>query len=90
MIDNNTSEFIITRVLDEGLPLEENIKSQFKNSETLTKLHEEVKDLNAILMDDYHSFCEDYENDIFDRTNFHCSSSVIKGKKIGLTTFTKK
>ena len=27
---------------------------------------------------------------IFDRTNIHCSSSVIKGKKIGLTTFTKK
>lgn len=27
---------------------------------------------------------------IFDRTNLHCSSSVIKGKKIGLTTFTKK
>jgi hypothetical protein len=27
---------------------------------------------------------------IFDRTNLHCSSSVIKGKKLGLTTFTKK
>tara|TARA_B100002052_G_C15731407_1_gene528823 strand:- start:185 stop:892 length:708 start_codon:yes stop_codon:yes gene_type:complete len=27
---------------------------------------------------------------IFDRTHLHCSSSVIKGKKIGLTTFTKK
>ena len=27
---------------------------------------------------------------IFDRTNLHCSSSVIKGKKISLTTFTKK
>ena len=27
---------------------------------------------------------------IFDRTNMHCSSSIIKGKKIGLTTFTKK
>ena len=27
---------------------------------------------------------------IFDRTNMHCSSSVIEGKKIGLTTFTKK
>ena len=27
---------------------------------------------------------------IFDRTNLHCSSSVIEGKKIGLTTFTKK
>jgi hypothetical protein len=26
---------------------------------------------------------------IFDRTNLHCSSSVIKEKKIGLTTFTK-
>ena len=26
---------------------------------------------------------------IFDRTNIHCSSSVIDGKKIGLTTFTK-
>ena len=27
---------------------------------------------------------------IFDRTNLHCSSSVINGKKICLTTFTKK
>ena len=27
---------------------------------------------------------------IFDRTNMHCSTSVIEGKKIGLTTFTKK
>jgi|TARA_B110000211_G_C14006601_1_gene521126 hypothetical protein len=27
---------------------------------------------------------------IFDRTNMHCSSSVIEGKKIGLTTFTKR
>jgi len=27
---------------------------------------------------------------IFDRSNLHCSSSVIHGKKIGLTTFTKK
>ena len=27
---------------------------------------------------------------IFDRTNLHCSSDKIEGKKIGLTTFTKK
>ena len=27
---------------------------------------------------------------IFDITNLHCSSSVIDGKKLGLTTFTKK
>ena len=27
---------------------------------------------------------------IFDRTHLHCSSSVIEGKKLGLTTFTKK
>ena len=27
---------------------------------------------------------------IFDRTSLHCSSSKISGKKIGLTTFTKK
>ena len=27
---------------------------------------------------------------IFDRSNLHCSSSVINGKKLGLTTFTKK
>ena len=27
---------------------------------------------------------------IFDRTRLHCSSSVIEGEKIGLTTFTKK
>ena len=27
---------------------------------------------------------------IFDRTNLHCSSSIIEGKKIGIATFTKK
>ena len=27
---------------------------------------------------------------IFDRTRLHCSSCLINGKKIGLTTFTKK
>ena len=27
---------------------------------------------------------------IFDRTHLHCASSVIEGKKIGITTFTKK
>ena len=27
---------------------------------------------------------------IFDRTNLHASSSKIEGKKIGLTTFTRK
>ncbi len=27
---------------------------------------------------------------IFDRTHLHCSSSIIKGKKIGIATFTKK
>ena len=27
---------------------------------------------------------------IFDRSRLHCSSSLIEGKKIGLTTFTKK
>jgi len=27
---------------------------------------------------------------IFDRTHLHCSSSVIKGNKIGIATFTKK
>ena len=27
---------------------------------------------------------------IFDRTRLHCASSLIDGKKIGLTTFTKR
>ena len=27
---------------------------------------------------------------IFDRSHLHCSSSVIKGKKIGIATFTRK
>ena len=27
---------------------------------------------------------------IFDRTNLHCSSSIIESNKIGITTFTKK
>ena len=55
----------------------------FKNRETLSELYEEVKELNAILMDDYHNFCEDYENDIFDRTNFQLKSlTEIKSKEL--------
>ena len=27
---------------------------------------------------------------IFDRSHLHCSSSIIKGKKIGIATFTKR
>ncbi len=82
-IDANSSEFIVTRVLDEGLPLEENLKSQFKSSETLIKLHDEVKELNANLMDDYHNFCDDYENELSDKTNFQLQSlSEIKTKEL--------
>ena len=51
--------------------------------------HEKIENLSGLEIDMV------YEWDlgsilIFDRTRLHCSSSIIDGKKIGLTTFTKK
>ena len=51
--------------------------------------HEKIENLSGLEIE----FVYEWELGsmlIFDRTNLHCSSSIIEGKKIGLTTFTKK
>ena len=51
--------------------------------------HEKIENLSGLELE----FIYEWEIGsmlIFDRTNLHCSSSIIEGKKIGLTTFTKK
>ena len=51
--------------------------------------HEKIENLAGLEID----FVYEWELGsmlIFDRTNLHCSSDKIDGKKIGLTTFTKK
>ena len=51
--------------------------------------HENIENLKGLEID----FIYEWELGsmlIFDRTNLHCSSCKIEGKKIGLTTFTKK
>ena len=51
--------------------------------------HEKIENLAGLEVD----FIFEWEIGsmlIFDRTQLHCSSSNIQGKKIGLTTFTKK
>ena len=51
--------------------------------------HEKIENLNGLEIDLVYEW-ELGTMLIFDRTRLHCSSSLIKGKKIGLTTFTKK
>ena len=51
--------------------------------------HENIKNLAGLEVDLVYEW-ELGSMLIFDRTRLHCSSSVIDGKKIGLTTFTKK
>ena len=51
--------------------------------------HEQIDNLTGLEVDLIYEW-EIGSMLIFDRTNLHCSSSVIDGKKIGLTTFTKK
>ena len=51
--------------------------------------HENIKNLKGLEIERIYEW-ELGSMLIFDRTNLHCSSSVIDGKKIGLTTFTKK
>ena len=63
-------------------PFDENLHKKF-----LT--HEKIDNLVGLEIDLVYEW-EVGSMLIFDRTNLHCSSSVIKGKKIGLTTFTKK
>ncbi len=51
--------------------------------------HEKIENLSGLEIDLVYEW-ELGSMLIFDRTRLHCSSSNIDGKKIGLTTFTKK
>ena len=51
--------------------------------------HEKIENLSGLEIDLVYEW-ELGSMLIFDRTRLHCSSCVIDGKKIGLTTFTKK
>ena len=51
--------------------------------------HEKIENLSGLEIDLVYEW-ELGSILIFDRTRLHCSSSLIEGKKIGLTTFTKK
>jgi hypothetical protein len=51
--------------------------------------HENIENLSGLEIDLVYEW-EIGSMLIFDRTRLHCSSSLIDGKKIGLTTFTKK
>ena len=51
--------------------------------------HEKIENLSGLEIDMVYEW-ELGSMLIFDRTRLHCSSSKIDGKKIGLTTFTKK
>jgi hypothetical protein len=51
--------------------------------------HEKIENLSGLEIDVVYEW-EIGSMLIFDRTRLHCSSSFIDGKKIGLTTFTKK
>jgi len=51
--------------------------------------HEDIKNLKGLEIEYVYKWSLG-DLLIFDRTNLHCSSSNIKNKKIGLTTFTKK
>ena len=51
--------------------------------------HEKIENLSGLEIDLVYKW-ELGSMLIFDRTRLHCSSPLIEGKKIGLTTFTKK
>ena len=51
--------------------------------------HEKIENLTGLEIDLVYEW-EIGSMLIFDRTRLHCSSSIIDGKKLGLTTFTKK
>jgi len=51
--------------------------------------HEKIQNLSGLEIDLIYEW-EIGSMLIFDRTRLHCSSSLIDGKKLGLTTFTKK
>ena len=65
-------------------------KKQFnRNDHKKYLLHEKIENLSGLEIDMVYEW-EIGSILIFDRTRLHCSSSLIDGKKIGLTTFTKK
>ena len=65
-------------------------KKPFKSEDHKKYLeHEEIENLTGLEIDIVYEW-EIGSILIFDRTRLHCSSSAIEGKKIGLTTFTKK
>ena len=51
--------------------------------------HEKLENLKGLEIDVVYEWEIGYML-IFDRTRLHCASSIIDGKKVGLTTFTKK
>ena len=78
----------------------QNIRSaehlELYNNKTINKTdfekylkHEKIENLSGLEIDIVYEW-ELGSMLIFDRTRLHCSSSIIDGKKIGLTTFTKK
>ncbi len=65
-------------------------KSPFKKDDHERYLkHEKIENLSGLEVDLVYEW-ELGSMLIFDRTRLHCSSCVIDGKKLGLTTFTKK
>ena len=65
-------------------------KKPFNNEDHEKYLkHEKIENLSGLEIDTVYEW-ELGSMLIFDRTRLHCSSCVIDGKKIGLTTFTKK
>ena len=64
-------------------------KKPFKESDYKKYLtHEKIENLSGLEVDMVYEW-ELGSMLIFDRTRLHCSSSLIEGRKIGLTTFTK-
>ena len=72
----------------EHLKLFENKPFDEQNHKKFLK-HEKIENLSGLEVDLVYEW-ELGSILIFDRTRLHCSSSLIEGKKIGLTTFTKK
>jgi hypothetical protein len=72
----------------EHLDLYEKKPFQKEDHEKYLK-HEKIENLSGLEIDLVYEW-ELGSLLIFDRTRLHCSSSLIEGKKIGLTTFTKK
>ncbi len=60
-----------------------------KNDHKKYLTHEKIENLSGLEIDLVYEW-ELGSMLIFDRTRMHCSSSMIDGRKIGLTTFTKK